>query len=336
MKPTNLFLITLLLMVLITGCNFSNSTNEMNSEQVENHKTVSSEEGLSNHEIDQTYSNSKYINDTLSNYVSRIKNLDKEREKEYYKRSASIKDTYGDVYFFNGKVKKAVFSEPQIGINGIFICYYDGSENLVLIETNDHANTWYREEYFLFRNDTLFEDSYYGEYADSTLERVFSFNIAEKSWMNKDLFNETKRRALFLKQEAIYNQQILSGTRYYHGLIDGKYKIQMRLNQDENWGYGDYHYEKASESIDLSARIQEDSISITEKYNDSVTGIFKGMIQKDFSIRGIWMNQDNSKQFPFVLTPARDFLTKEGKYLRSINITPEDIEIYGNQVFGTD
>lgn len=295
---------------------------------------ISEEEGVPKTK-EQKLEVSKSENDSLNLYISRIIELDNDHESDYYMRYASIEGTFGNVYFLNGKVKKVTFSESEIGINGMFICYYDNDENLVLIATYDHANTWYREDFFVLKNDTLYDDSNYGEYANS-LPLKIELKKAKESWMNEDLYFNTKRRAKFLKEEAIYNQQTLTGTRYYQGFIDGKYEVFMKLNEYENWGSGQYHYKNATNSLQLFARFTNDSIVITEKLDDSITGVFNGIRQEDYSIKGEWVNADSSNTLPFVLKPSNYYLTTNGNYLKSIDITPEDVNQYGNQVFGVD
>ena len=337
MSQVYLIFFILIIAFSFVNCDSSNTIDESGEQQLETKNNEGkSEEKVVSEMTEKENEAPVYANDSLNTYVSSILKLDKERKDYYYMRHASIKSASGEVYFLNGKVIKTTFPDLKIGVNGTYNCYYDENENLVVIGAYDHANTWYREEYFVLKNETLFDDTYNGEYTDKEIKRDFKFKKTENSWMDKNLFDQTKRRAMFLKEDAIYNQLTYSGTRYYQGFIGGKHKIHMRLNEFKNSGHGEYHYDKVSKSIKLTAKMEEDSIVITEEYNDSITGVFMGVKQEDFSIEGHWMNPDRSKKLYFILSPSRNYITTDGRELKSINITPEEIEIYGDQMFRTD
>lgn len=70
--------------------------------------------------------------------------------------------------------------------------------------------------------------------------------------MTIEKYKNTLKRAIHLKQEAIYNQTTLDGTRYYNGSINKKHKIQMQLVEFNDWAYGKYHYEKSNSDLKLS------------------------------------------------------------------------------------
>lgn len=336
MKPLFHLISIALLSIFIIGCT---STDSSDTEATANTKADTSSMNTTSDKSSDSIEHPRdpiYANDTLNKYVAQLKAIDEKREEDYYERYASIKGTYGDVYFFEGKVAKTSFSDSDIGMNGSYVCYYNAQEQLVMIEAHDHGNTWYRQECFVLINDTLYEDIYRGEYGDSLIKRSFNFKVADQSWMDKNLYNKTKRRAKFLMQEAVYNQVTLPGTRYYQGMIDGKHAIQMKLHIDNTSGHGKYHYESSSEAIDLSAQIKNDSIIITEQHNGTVRGKFKGILSDNYSISGTWINKENTKSYPFNLELARTYKTTDGNYLQSVAITPEEIEKYGNQVFGVD
>ena len=154
--------------------------------------------------------------------------------------------------------------------------------------------------------------------------------------MTIEKYKNTLKRAIHLKQEAVYNQTTLDGTRYYNGSINEKHKVQMQLVEFNDWAYGNYHYEKSNSDLKLSVSYDQDSIIITESIKDQKTGVFRGVKNENGEINGIWENIEKTKKFPFNLAPSRSFVTIKGEELKSINITPEEIEMYGNQVFGID
>jgi hypothetical protein len=268
--------------------------------------------------------------------ISTIKeNNSLEKEGKYYERKASIKGTFGDVHFYKGKAKKITFSEEEIGINGQYICFFDSLERLIFISAFDHGNTWYREEYFLLQDDKVLSYFKMGDFSDESKIEV-KLKEDEKSWMTIEKYQNTLKRAIQLKQEAIYNQTTLDGTRYYNGSINEKHKVQMQLVEFNDWAYGKYHYEKSNSDLKLSVSYNQDSITITETIEGKKTGIFKGLKNENGEINGFWQDTDKTKRLPFHLAPSRSFVTIHGEVLQSISITPEEIKTYGNQVFGMD
>lgn len=259
-----------------------------------------------------------------------------EKNTHYYLRKVALKEVYGDVYFYNGKTKKVSFHSSDIGLNGVYTCYYNDNESIQFVEAYDHGNDWYRKEFFMEHKGILLQDIINGEFSVNTTPTI-ALHQATNTWMTLSQLEEVMRTANGLMQQAVYNQKSLEGTRYYYGKIDAKYDIYMQVNEYETWGYGKYHYANASSSLSINLEYSKDSVFITEKDNDKTTGYFKGI--KDASnstITGTWEGVNNEKRMPFTLTETDYYITTEGKELKTINITPEDIEMYGNQVFGTD
>ena len=341
MNKIFLFATSLFLVSIQFGCS-STSNDETENDSSEAMK-MSLQEKPEESVIDEDYQKEEEeevasisIDDLNNILIKTIKESNLiEKEGSYYERKASIEGTFGDVHFYKGKAKKITFSDEEIGINGQYICFFDSLEKLTFISAFDHGNTWFREEYFVLKDNKILSFFKMGDFSDESKVEI-KLKENDESWMTVEKYNNTLERAIHLKQEAIYNQTTLDGTRYYNGLIYEKHKIQMQLIEFNDWAYGKYHYEKSTSNLKLSVSYDQDSIIITESIKDQKTGVFRGVKNENGEINGIWENIEKTKRFPFNLVPSKTFTTIKGEVLKSINITPEEIEMYGNQVFGID
>lgn len=329
------------LLLNLQSCNSNHVTEEensseamMSSEQVIQETTVNTTESEQELTVDKSLTKDTInLNKTIEETIKRSNQLDK--KESYYSRTVSVEGTFGNVHFYNGTASKIVFSDEEIGMNGQYICYFDAKENLIFITAFDHGNTWYRNEYFVVDNNTLFTYFDLGDFADGVSSDI-QLTKPKESWMTLEKYEKTRERANHLKQEAIYNQTELEGTRYYSGLIDQKHEVFMQLNEFNDWAYGKYHYNKNSSDLSLSVKFKEDSIIMTESVKDQKTGIFRGVKNENGEINGFWENIEKTKKLPFKLSPSKTYTTIKGEVLKSIKITPEEVEMYGNQLFGTD
>lgn len=148
-------------------------------------------------------------------------------------------------------------------------------------------------------------------------------------------------------ENKIFSQKIEAFDRYYptyyEGIIGGKFKFNMNLNDDkyytdecgdgDHWGmystkiHGTYSYDKKKDIIDLIGTKFSwdgtDSLTLTEITNEEVTGKFT-LKYTNGNYDGTWLNKKTNKKLPVKLK------IKENKIFSSFEIRFKECKAFLN------
>ena len=91
------------------------------------------------------------------------------------------------------------------------------------------------------------------------------------------------------------------------GLINKKFPIVIYLSFAEEVVNGKYFYKKIQNFISLDGVVQSDSLFLTEKDGDKVTGYFILSMNTLPEISGYWMKPDSSLKYSVELTNIKSF-----------------------------
>lgn len=103
------------------------------------------------------------------------------------------------------------------------------------------------------------------------------------------------------------NKDISLGS--YTGKINNNLEVAFNLDNKEGYINGFYYYKKIGVDIKVVGTVVADSLLAYElNYKNDTLAILKGKIE-DSGIKGVWVNAENKKEYPLVLTQSAKKVT---------------------------
>jgi hypothetical protein len=97
---------------------------------------------------------------------------------------------------------------------------------------------------------------------------------------------------------------------YYTGAINTTLTLQMDLAFDGAKVHGRYYYESVGTEITLAGTRKANAITLKERANGKVTGIFTGTLAADLrAVTGTWTSADGKRKLPFALRAVAEYKT---------------------------
>lgn len=239
----------------------------------------------------------------------------RDEDRSFYTRKVDLGNTNGSAFFVNGKIRCVSFNTLE-DYEVRYTVSFDPNEKVEYVSLYSKGSDYFSEDFLLYQNKTpllLNRSGYFGN-------EPHAFKPLEKEGMLKlsdyDSLVFVSRK---IQEAAIRDHNSKNGTHYYAGTIDGKYEIEMNLTRFDNWSFGKYRYKNGETELNVNVNHKGDSILMEEKEGEKVTGIFKGKVDLNQSIEGVWQNADGSKSMPFKLNPSKTYTTTSGEILREIS-----------------
>ncbi|PKB45074.1 hypothetical protein AX016_3311 [Cellulophaga sp. RHA19] len=142
---------------------------------------------------------------------------------------------------------------------------------------------------------------------------IFLVSCADKKAKTEDTktteVTSNKTEETNAKQEPSkpLNKEISLGS--YTGKINNNLEVAFDLDNKEGHINGFYYYKKIGVDIKVVGTVVADSLLAYElNYKNDTLAILKGKIE-DSGIKGVWVNAENKKEYPLVLTQAAKKVT---------------------------
>ena len=251
----------------------------------------------------------KKITATLKYYEAPTNN------EHLYHRQVSLGKTFGDAYFYNGKIAKVSWGDDEVGINGSYTCWYNQNEELVFISSYNHGNDWEMNNYFIPNNEEII----YMEGGSEKHSAQQDPKIQE-SFLSLLRYKELSKIGQLIHEGAIRGEKVYPGTRFYTGTIDDK-SVHVKLNIFNDWASGSFHYDSQELSIQLTGKVEKERISLTAKdlATEEIIGNITGHFEMNSFINGTWSNDQDTIQSKVNLTLSQTHADAAGTTLFGIS-----------------
>ncbi len=225
-------------------------------------------------------------------YVDALSLMDKEDFDILDRVLYGDEDLMGTAYTRNHRRALVAEFKDRDALKLESLGYYDEFDNgfyqSVTMITVDPATG--KREYVIYGFDT---DA-------STPQRLYSEIIPEGMGHVKEaVYKSGKYKITYHRDRS--SAPKLEGADVFSGYIDGKYEIVMNLLNYGAHYKGNYYYTKNERPIELEGDFEDGQLTLTEKVDGNVTGMFMGEYD-GLNYSGYWMSPDGERSLIFKVT----------------------------------